>query len=83
VNWKQYAYMQYVTSPEYLCNSLMFYESLSRTNSKADRVILYPRHYKNDSESREAMLLLSAEKTWGVITIPVDIQHKKGEYCKS
>lgn len=82
VDWKQFAYMQYVTTPDYLCNSLMFFEALSKTGSQADRVILYPRHYKNNTESREAMMLLSAEKTWNVITIPVDMESKRGEYCK-
>jgi len=82
INWKQYAYMQYVTTPDYLCNSLMFFEALSKTGSQADRVILYPKHYKDDLESREAMMLLNAEKTWNVITIPVKMERKSGEYCR-
>ena len=82
VNWHRFAYVQYVTSPEYLCNSLLFFETLHKLGSKAERVILYPSKYKDDAESREAMLLLSAEGNYGVKTVPVEIQHKSGEYCK-
>lgn len=82
VNWHRFAYVQYVTSPEYLCSSLMFFAALDRMGSKAERVILYPSKYKDVLESRENMLLMSAEATYGVKTVPVDIQHKSGEYCK-
>lgn len=80
VHWKRYAYVQYVTSPEQLCSSMIFFESLHRLGSKAERVIMYPKPYRAVNESREAMMLLSAEETWGVVTIPVDIQHTSGLY---
>jgi hypothetical protein len=82
IHWHRFAYVQYVTSPEYLCNSLMFFEALERYGSKVDRVMLYPKKYKNVTESNENMMLLTAEKTYNVKTIPIDIQHKGGEYCK-
>lgn len=46
IDWTRYAYVQYVTDEEYLCNSLMMFESLHRLGSKADRVLLYPQQWE-------------------------------------
>jgi hypothetical protein len=36
LNWSDFAYTQYVTNTNYLCNSVMLFESLHRLKSKAD-----------------------------------------------
>jgi len=45
INWSQFAYIQYVTATEHVCNSVMAFESLHRLHSKADRVLLYPQEW--------------------------------------
>lgn len=42
VDWSRYAYTQYATNTEYLCNSVMLFETLHRLGSKADRLLMYP-----------------------------------------
>ncbi|KAG7431767.1 Glucose N-acetyltransferase 1 [Fusarium oxysporum f. sp. raphani] len=42
VDWSRFAYTQYVTNSEYLCNSLMFFEALKRYGSRPDRVMMVP-----------------------------------------
>jgi len=43
VTWTNYAYVQYVTDPSYLCNSLMIFEALRRHGTRADLLMLYPQ----------------------------------------
>jgi hypothetical protein len=45
VRWADFAYVQYVTNPSYLCNSLMILEALRRHETKADLLMLYPRDW--------------------------------------
>ena len=83
-NWTQYAYTQYVTDEDYLCNSVMIFETLHYLESKADRVMLFPRswHYANKTEtSKHAELLRKAEAEYSVKLVPVDLQHGGGEEC--
>ncbi|KAM4064417.1 glycosyltransferase family 8 protein [Hirsutella rhossiliensis] len=53
IDWSRFAYTQYVTNSDYLCNSVMLFETLHRLGSKADRVMMYPS-YMVDPEASEA-----------------------------
>ncbi|RGP65900.1 hypothetical protein FLONG3_9032 [Fusarium longipes] len=78
VDWSQFAYTQYVTNSEYLCNSVMFFEALDRLSSRADRVMMYPSNMiktENDT-SRDADLLIKARDEYNVKLIPITVQHK-------
>jgi alpha-N-acetylglucosamine transferase len=43
--WSDFAYVQYVTNPNYLCNSLMIFEALRRHGTKDDLLMLYPQEW--------------------------------------
>ncbi|PFH60217.1 hypothetical protein XA68_11313 [Ophiocordyceps unilateralis] len=80
IDWSQFAYTQYVTNSEYLCNSIMLFEVLHRLGSKADRVIMYPSHMV-DREAREAdtddgRLLIKARDDYRVRLVPISVQHR-------
>ena len=51
VDWPRYAYVQYVTSTAYLCNSMKLFEILHRLGSRADRVMVYPGYLSTAEES--------------------------------
>ncbi|KAJ4328372.1 hypothetical protein N0V84_001243 [Fusarium piperis] len=78
VDWSRFAYTQYVTNSAYLCNSVMFFESLNRFSSKADRVIMFPSYMlKSDDDNREdARLLRRARDKYNVKLVPITVQHK-------
>jgi len=44
--WSDFAYVQYVTNSNYLCNSLMIFEALRRHGTRADLLMLYPQMWK-------------------------------------
>ena len=44
--WSDFAYVQYVTNSNYLCNSLMIFEALRRHGTRADLLMLYPQKWK-------------------------------------
>lgn len=83
VDWSRFAYTQYVTNSDYLCNSVMFFESLHRLNSKADRVMMFPaRMLKGeDDESSDARLLIKARDSYNVKLVPITIQHRDNADC--
>ncbi|KAH8812977.1 glycosyltransferase family 8 protein [Xylogone sp. PMI_703] len=78
VDWSRYAYTQYVTNTEYLCNSVMLFEILHRLGSKADRLMMYPSTMSVDpqSDSAEARLLLKAQNEYGAKLMPIQVQHR-------
>lgn len=78
INWSTFAYTQYVTNSEYLCNSVMFFEALKRLNSKADRVMMYPVGlvHPGDHSSLEARLVAKARDEYDVKLVPIEIQHR-------
>lgn len=45
VDWDKYAYVQYATSQDYLCNAIMVFEQLKELQTKADRVLIYPDYW--------------------------------------
>ncbi|KAH7317130.1 nucleotide-diphospho-sugar transferase [Stachybotrys elegans] len=82
IDWSAYAYTQYVTNSEYLCNSVMLFEALHRLGSKADRVLMYPSNMVDPGavrgESSDARLVLKARDEFNVNLVPISIQHRDG-----
>ncbi|KAI1161333.1 glucose N-acetyltransferase [Nemania serpens] len=82
VDWSRYAYTQYVTNKEYLCNSVMIFETLHRLKAKADRVMMYPENMmsltETNPETNEAKLLVKARDRYGVKLVPVSVQRRNG-----
>lgn len=83
-DWSRFAYMQYATNLEYLCNSVMIFETLHRLGSKADRLLLYPSKYSLDKPATtdEGRLLLQARDGYGVELQPIEVLHEPSAYCK-
>jgi alpha-N-acetylglucosamine transferase len=73
IDWTRFAYVQYVTDKEYLCNSLMMFESLHRLGSKADRVLLYPQQWElsPSTPTWESIFLKQAQDDYKVHIVPV------------
>ncbi|KAM5345175.1 hypothetical protein ACJ41O_011037 [Fusarium nematophilum] len=80
VEWSRFAYTQYVTNSDYLCNSVMFFEALDRLASRADRVMMYPsRMLQSEDDARpDARLLIKARDEYNVKLVPITIQHREG-----
>lgn len=82
IDWSRYAYTQYVTNKEYLCNSVMIFETLYRLKAKAERVMMYPDSMMSPTEtnpqSSEAKLLVKARDQYGVKLVPVSVQRRAG-----
>jgi alpha-N-acetylglucosamine transferase len=77
VDWGKYAYVQYVTDPDYLCNSVMIFEALQRMGSQAGRLLMYPSTYSlHQSSKLEGALLLKARDEYGVTLVPIDVLSK-------
>ncbi|KAI8416826.1 hypothetical protein FOFC_03139 [Fusarium oxysporum] len=76
-NWSRFAYAQYVTNSEYLCNSVMLFEALQHLRSRADRVMIYPPHMLgSDHKSSNARLLAKARDKYDVKLVPITVRHK-------
>jgi len=82
IDWSRYAYAQYVTNADYLCNSLMIFETLHRLGSKADRLMLYPSNFNLTSEDFSGRLLLQARDKYGAKLVPIEVQHRWNAYRK-
>ncbi|KAI5463600.1 nucleotide-diphospho-sugar transferase [Mariannaea sp. PMI_226] len=78
IAWSRFAYTQYVTNSEYLCNSVMFFEALHRHSSRTDRVMMYPSHMlkSEDDNSSDARLLIKARDKYNVKLVPIAVQHR-------
>lgn len=85
VDWSRFAYTQYVTDTDYLCNSVMLFEALDRLGSKPDRLMMYPDDFStaDSDDSREAKLLRLARDKYGVKLKPIQVQSRPGGDCKS
>lgn len=85
VQWGDFAYVQYVTNENYLCNSLMVLEALHRSGAKADRIMMYPEDWQMAHDdapiiSTEKKLLAQARDSYGVKLVPIKLQSvEKGE----
>ena len=83
VDWSRFAYSQYATDSAYLCNSLMFFESLHRLGSKADRLLMYPSTMTPEANgTSDGRLLLKAQQQYGAKLVPITVQHRLGGDCK-
>ncbi|GES65136.1 nucleotide-diphospho-sugar transferase [Aspergillus terreus] len=80
VDWSRFAYTQYVTDADYLCNSVMLFEALQRLGSKAERLMMYPERFSvaDGDHSKEAVLLRLARDKYGVKLKPVQVQSREG-----
>lgn len=81
VDWSRVAYSQYATDSSTLCNAVMVFETLHRLNSKAERVLLYPRSWDVTVESatdRDSQLLNLARDYYNVKLEPVELLALKG-----
>ena len=75
-DWSRFAYVQYATDPQSMCNAYMVFEALKRLGSKADRVLLYPNTWdaaRNDPKDRTSQLLFRAKKTYGAKLKPIQL----------
>ncbi|KAG9252448.1 glucose N-acetyltransferase [Emericellopsis atlantica] len=84
VDWSRFAYTQYATDSEYLCNSVMLFEALHRLGSRADRVLMYPSHMMPNIEVEQTTtddqrLLRKAAEQYKVRLVPVEVQHRSGD----
>lgn len=87
IDWSKYAYVQYVSSPAYLCSALMIFSELDEVSSRAKRVLLYPSDWNVNAvdEYDEALdltpsarLLQLAQQKYGVTLHPLDILVEEG-----
>lgn len=81
VNWGRFAYVQYVTDPDYLCNAAMVFAALHDLGSRADRVMLYPDSMLHNPDLEESkvkieQLLVKVQDAYNVKLVPVEIQHR-------
>lgn len=81
VDYSQFAYVQYVTNPQYLCNSLMIFESLKRLGSKAERLMMHPNDWSIDfsSTTSESRLLRKARDEYDAKLVPIEVQRRSGD----
>ena len=82
IDWSQFAYTQYVTDLDYLCNAIMLFNLLNRYRSEPERVLMYPEHFHRDDGSKEAQLLRMAQEKYKVKLQPISIVHMPGRDCK-
>jgi len=85
VRWRDFAYVQYVTNANYLCNSLMILDALYHSGTKADRIMMYPEswHVAEDNIANpptESKLLARARNVYQAKLVPIQVQsYKKGD----
>ena len=82
VDWREFAYVSYATSPDHVCNSVMLAESLHRLGARPETVILYAADLAVGLEgggsdvasfSSSARLLQQAIDLYGVRVEPVQV----------
>ncbi|PQE13232.1 glucose N-acetyltransferase 1 protein [Rutstroemia sp. NJR-2017a BBW] len=85
IDWFKFAYVQYVTTPEYLCSALQLWSQVETIGSHAQRLMLYPAHWSADEVDNSisskpltpiARLLKQAQTDYYVKLQPVDVLHK-------
>ncbi|PYH48812.1 hypothetical protein BP01DRAFT_420558 [Aspergillus saccharolyticus JOP 1030-1] len=70
VDWSRFAYTQYATNRNYLCNSVMRFETLHRSGSRAERLLTYASDFPTEDNSRVAKLLRKARINTGRALTP-------------
>jgi hypothetical protein len=73
VDWSRFAYSQYATDTQSLCNALMVFESLHKLGSKAERVLLYPQEWVGNRDDVNWRLKQVAEQKFGVKSHPIQL----------
>jgi len=85
VQWSDFAYVQYVTNANYLCNSLMILDALNRSKTKADRIMMYPEGWNVAKDNTadaptESKLLAKARDLYQAKLVPIQVQSfEKGD----
>ncbi|KAL4886460.1 nucleotide-diphospho-sugar transferase [Aspergillus karnatakaensis] len=70
----RFAYVQYATDFEYLCNSIINFARLDRFGSHFDRVLIHPKEWNEPGTTREKTALLKIRKKYPNVNLhPVDI----------
>ena len=83
VEWSRFAYIQYVTNTQYLCNSLMLFARLNHFGCRASRMMMHPEGWSPNSDPEahitdETRLLRLARDTYNVSLQPIHVQSKTG-----
>lgn len=82
VNWSRFAYVQYATNEDYLCNAVMLFEILHRLDSKADRLLMYPSDFRIEenttAQSFNGRLLKKARDKYNVKLKAIQVQRRDG-----
>ena len=79
VDWSRFAYVQYVTNTQYLCNSVMLFAILERLGCRSERLMMYPQGWNADTseggeENDESRLLRLARDKYKVKLQPIHVQ---------
>jgi alpha-N-acetylglucosamine transferase len=81
IDWSNFAYVQYATNSDYLCNSVMIFETLNRLGTRADKVLMYDSTMVtgdlDSAKSYDAQLLKKARDEYKVHLQPIQVQHKE------
>jgi hypothetical protein len=83
VDWSRFAYSQYATDTQSLCNALMVFESLQKLGSKADRVLLYPQEWMSKRDDKTALLMQVVQQKFGVKLEPIQLLSADGDEVES
>lgn len=79
IKLSDFAYVQYVTNPSYLCNSIMIFEALRRHNTKADLLMMYPEQWSLSSAldadaDYKMQRLMQARDVYNVRMVPIQVK---------
>ncbi|KHN94430.1 glycosyltransferase family 8 protein [Metarhizium album ARSEF 1941] len=79
-DWSKFAYFQYVTTSDCLCNAVMIMETLDRLGTRAEKVVVYPSTMiagdLETDDSHNARLLRRARNEYHVHLRPTQVQHR-------
>ena len=85
VDWSRFAYVQYVTNLDYLCNSLMLFATLEKLGCRSERLLMHPLEWtlydpeSGGTLSDEARLLRLARDKFTVSLQPIHLQSKEND----
>ncbi|KAI9721735.1 MAG: hypothetical protein M1812_002070 [Candelaria pacifica] len=79
VDWSRFAYTQYATNEQYLCNSVMIFEALDRLHSKADRLLMFPQEWSGQETMDQTTNLLRKAQSYGAKLQPIEVLRRTSE----